>query len=430
MLRDILYFEDLASRLDNLVIYRNIMEDELVATLYNLAKCLNGARPRESATQLYYQFISLLIRKAEEHGLSDNLFGKYIAMLYLNDENVFSLACENNIRVEGSNLYNIVMKDINTLYFLINLDVQNMADNLGANEKIAGYTALNVVMGSYVEHMVNTDSHEGLIEALVLYYRLMGAGKLGTYRMLRFDKEKGIVGVPNYDSVVFDDIIGCDHQKRILINNTEAFLTGAAANNVLLTGSRGTGKSSCVKALANKYHDRGLRLLEISKEQIVYLPRIMSQIANRGKKFIIFIDDLSFDDFEVQFKYMKSILEGSVSACPSNTLFYATSNRRHVIHEKWSDKDGALDGEEIHTTDTVNEKLSLSDRFGITLTFPKPSPDEYVNIVVGLAKKEKLSISEDFLREQAMKWELNQRNFSGRTARQFINNIIWELTKE
>lgn len=211
----------------------------------------------------------------------------------------------------------------------------------------------------------------------------------------------------------------------MLINNTKAFLNGYPANNVLLIGARGTGKSSSVKALANEYFNQGLRLLEISKEQIIDFPQILKYICQRGRKFIIFLDDLSFDDFEVEYKYMKSLLEGSTEKKPDNVLFYATSNRRHIVQERWADRQGNPN-DDIHTADSLNEKISLSDRFGLTISFEAPNQNQYLEIVEAIAKKEKIEYSKEQLDKEAIAWELYQKGRSGRTARQFINSYYIE----
>ena len=165
--------------------------------------------------------------------------------------------------------------------------------------------------------------------------------------------------------------------------------------------------------------------------QIEKLPDILKLLRPRGRKFIIFIDDLSFDEGEMGYKYMKSLLEGGSEGKPDNVLFYATSNRRHIIQEKWSDRGtGISEDAEIHTTDTLNEKLSLADRFGITITFPKPTPKEYINIVKGLAAERNIELDEKTLQQQAMQWEIRQKGMSGRTAKQFINNLMWNTQKE
>ena len=258
----------------------------------------------------------------------------------------------------------------------------------------------------------------------VRFYNTLGCGDISRFRSFKYDGGlKKIVGIDNPDPITFDDIIGYTAQTDELIDNTEAFIKGFPANNVLLVGSRGTGKSSSVKALANKYYKDGLRIIEITKDQIVELTKLLSSLKDRGRKFIIFIDDLSFGESEIQYKHMKSLLDGGSQSKPDNVLFYATSNRRHLISEKWSDRQRGSDDAEIHTQDTLNEKLSLADRFGITISYPKPTSFEYLNMVKIMARKSGISIDDEILEKEALKWEINQKGVSGRTARQFVNHL-------
>lgn len=276
----------------------------------------------------------------------------------------------------------------------------------------------------FLEYMDSAVSDNELLDVFVRFYNTFGCGDISRFRSFKYDGGlKKIVGIDNPDTITFDDIIGYTAQTEELIGNTEAFLKGFPANNVLLVGSRGTGKSSSVKALANKYYKDGLRIIEITKEQIVELTKLLSSLKDRGGKFIIFIDDLSFDESEIQYKHMKSLLDGGSQSKPDNVLFYATSNRRHLISEKWSDRQRGSEDAEIHTQDTLNEKLSLADRFGITISYPKPTSSEYLNMVKIMARKSGISIDEEILEKEALKWEINQKGVSGRTARQFVNHL-------
>lgn len=435
MIKEALYFEDLLFRINGLLVYRNILKDEIMMEFCQVAEKLSTDEHKTAngfTSELinsYNRFIYLLIQRAEKKGYRGNIFRQFAIDLFLDDVNEFSVACEKRLSVKEKSLYNITLMDINTLHTLMNFDITNLSENVGLKENLTDYIPINADEGSFIYQIESLDSMEEVMSGLIWYYTNIGAGAVGKSRMLRYDEEKGLVGIVNYDKTVLSDIIGYEEQKAVIKENTEAFINNCTANNVLLVGARGTGKSSCVKALANDYYDKGLRLIEVSKNQISYMPEILSQIVDRGQKFILFMDDLSFENFETEYKYMKSILEGGVEARPDNVLFYATSNRRHIVQELWSDKKALEDNDEIHTTDTANEKLSLSDRFGITVTFPKPNPKEYLDIVIGLAEREGIAISEEFLKEQAMKWELNQKGYSGRTARQFINSVLWELNK-
>ena len=210
----------------------------------------------------------------------------------------------------------------------------------------------------------------------------------------------------------------------MLTENTQAFVEGRKANNTLLFGDSGTGKSSSIKAIVNEFYPQGLRMIEIYKHQFKNLSDIIAQIKNRNYKFIIYMDDLSFEDFEIEYKYLKAVIEGGVETKPDNILIYATSNRRHLIKETWNDRNDMEYTSEIHRSDTVEEKLSLVSRFGCTIYYAKPSYKEYIEIVSKLAQKANIMLSPDELVSGARQWELKHNGVSGRTAQQYINYLL------
>ena len=222
--------------------------------------------------------------------------------------------------------------------------------------------------------------------------------------------------------VHLDDLIGYESAKKKLTDNTEAFVNGKQANNCLLFGDAGTGKSTSVKAVINQYYSQGLRMIEIYKHQFQDLNSVIAQVKNRNYKFIIYMDDLSFEEFETEYKYLKAVIEGGLEKKPDNVLIYATSNRRHLVREKFSDK--ADRDDELHTSDTVQEKLSLVARFGVTIYFGKPDKKEFQDIVKNLAKRHQIQMGEEELLAEANKWELSHGGLSGRTAQQFINYLL------
>ena len=231
-----------------------------------------------------------------------------------------------------------------------------------------------------------------------------------------------IVPITNIAHVHLDDLIGYEIAKQKLIENTEAFVSGKEANNCLLFGDAGTGKSTSIKAIANQYYDRGLRLIEIYKHQFCDLHDVIAQVKSRNYKFIIYMDDLSFEDFEVEYKYLKAVIEGGLEKKPDNILIYATSNRRHLIRENFSDKEEIR--EDMHTSDTVQEKLSLYARFGVSIYFGAPDKKEFQEIVKRLAKKHGIEMPEEELLLEANRWELSHGGRSGRTAQQFMNYLL------
>ena len=231
-----------------------------------------------------------------------------------------------------------------------------------------------------------------------------------------------IVPITNIAHVHLDDLVGYEIAKQKLIDNTEAFVKGKQANNCLMFGDAGTGKSTSIKAIINQYYDQGLRMIEVYKHQFQDLNSVIAQIKNRNYKFIIYMDDLSFEEFEIEYKYLKAVIEGGLEKKPDNVLIYATSNRRHLVREKFSDKEERND--DLHTNDTVQEKLSLVARFGVTIYFGAPDKKEFQNIVKTLAKKYQVQIPEEELLAEANKWELSHGGLSGRTAQQFINYLL------
>ena len=253
----------------------------------------------------------------------------------------------------------------------------------------------------------------------------VGVGKLGLHKAFRIEHtEEGaqIVPITKIAHVHLDDLVGYDIAKKKLIDNTEAFVKGKKANNCLLFGDAGTGKSSSIKAILNQYYDQGLRMIEVYKHQFKDLNDVIAQIKNRNYKFIIYMDDLSFEEFEIEYKYLKAVIEGGLEKKPDNILIYATSNRRHLVRETFKDK--ADRDEELHTNDTVQEKLSLVARFGVTIYFGKPDKKEFQKIVTTLADRYGVEMEEEKLLLEANKWELSHGGLSGRTAQQFIDYLL------
>lgn len=409
--------------INSLMIYKDIKKDKIVNLIKNILS-------EPDNFDDFAEMLSELTRMAENNGYSGNLFKSYIIHLMLKSENVFTLFCENGKNPIDTSLYRLAQRDIEAIKSLANIDLMDLPDAKyieGAVREVMNYTPVEKADNDYV-----TLPDDFTIDHVIEYHNKYGCGDVSVFKAFRYsDDKKALTGVAHPDPITFDMLIGYETQTKTLIDNTLAFINGYSSNNVLLVGARGTGKSSSVKALVNKYFEEGLRLLEITKEQIAVLPDILKLIRPRGRKFIIFIDDLSFDENEIQYKYMKSLLEGSSEGKPDNVVFYATSNRRHLIQEKWSDRaDGNSESAEIHRTDSMNEKLSLADRFGITITYPKPTPKEYISIVSGLAKSKGIEIDSEELKKQAMAWELQQKGMSGRTAKQFINNLEWKLNNK
>jgi predicted AAA+ superfamily ATPase len=261
------------------------------------------------------------------------------------------------------------------------------------------------------------------LEDLANYYRQYGVGIFAQDKAFQWQNKK-LVGITHPDIISLNELVGYEEQKRVLKQNTECLLGSHPALNVLLYGSRGSGKSSLVKALFNEYSAQGLRLIEVSKAALKELPLILEYLRDVPQKFIIFVDDLSFEEDDDAFKALKVVLEGSVIARAENVVVYATSNRRHLVREFFEDRPRPQDADEIHTWDTVQEKLSFSDRFGLTLTFEPSSQDTYLEIVSHLAELAELNIEPTELQFMAKQWAIRHNGRSGRTARQFIDFLI------
>ncbi|MGB3296978.1 MAG: ATP-binding protein [Phormidesmis sp.] len=262
-------------------------------------------------------------------------------------------------------------------------------------------------------------------QTLAQHYRTHGVGIFGQFKAFRWHSGQ-LVGISMPDPIKLHQLAAYDHPKQQLIQNTEALLRGHTAQNVLLYGSRGAGKSSLVKAMLNEYNARGLRLIEVPKAELHNLPQIVEPLSQVPQKFIIFVDDLSFEEDDEAFKALKVVLEGGVTARPQNVVVYATSNRRHLVREFFDDRPKPKDAEEIHTWDTMQEKLSFSDRFGLTLTFTPADQPTYLTIVRELAAQANLSIDTEHLEWRARQWATRHNGRSGRTARQFIDFLTAE----
>lgn len=425
--RGIEYYRNLSSKLNKVLIYRGIFKDDIMNELKELIDALSVENIEACTIEdLYYNLYFKLISASENLGLRGDLIKSYVLYAVLKDENPFSIACEKyNSNLEKS-IYNIAYKDVSIIKEFINTDLSYLYDLLDTDAKeLHEYIpTLNKDINKDFEATKNIileeSSLDEIMKEIIKYYYSVGTGESANYVAFRWNNHKGLVGIKNYDSISLNSIIGYKTQKETLIRNTEAFLNGFEANNVLLVGARGTGKSSSVKALINEYACRGLRIVEVKKDQLIFLNDILEKLRDKGKRFIIFIDDLSFEEDEIEYKQMKSVLDGGVEQKPSNVLIYATSNRRHLIKEVWSDNKDIY-GEEIHSSDTVNEKMSLSDRFGITIVYASPNQKEYFEIVKGIASINGIDASSDILQKEAIKWELNQNGRSGRSAKQFIN---------
>ncbi|HYX13888.1 MAG TPA: ATP-binding protein [Nostoc sp.] len=278
----------------------------------------------------------------------------------------------------------------------------------------------------FATYLQELDNWSDAVEELAAYYRQCGSGLFAEYRALRWQAGQ-FIGIRYSDPIKLSALVGYESQKDALLKNTEFLLSGEMALHVLLYGSRGSGKSSLVKSLLNEYSNRSLRLLEVAKSDLKDLPKIVEHLRGVSQKFIIFVDDLSFEEDDDAFKALKVVLEGNLTARSQNVVVYATSNRRHLIREFFVDRPTPKDNEEIHAWDTMQEKLSFSDRFGLTLTFEPADQKTYLKIVHHLAAEAEINITQEDLEFQALQWATRHNGRSGRTARQFIDFLKADL---
>lgn len=417
--------------INELVIYRNLEHQELfeeVAGLMGYTSCRDKADAFHCGGRL--------VELAVNYGFEGNLWHCFLAFCLANNENAYTTTCEITGAAGGS-LDELAREDFGIFKGLFDFDIctlepQGMWKQLacyrpsGKGSRVFNKRVRDRIVNLAVQLEESPDVME-FQRHVVEFYREFGVGKFGLNKAFRIaEKDEGQVVVIdpiiNVEHVYFKDIVGYGLQKQKLIENTEAFIEGREANNVLLFGDAGTGKSSSVKAVLNEYYSRGLRIIEVYKHQFRALSDVLEQIKDRNYKFIIYMDDLSFEDYELEYKYLKAILEGGLGKRPDNVLIYATSNRRHLIREKFSDK-RELD-DELHNNDTVQEKLSLASRFGVTIYFGSPDKRQFETIVKALADRYHLDMPEAELFAEANKWELSHGGLSGRTAAQFITHLL------
>ncbi len=384
--------------------------------------------------------VKRILKAATDYGFDDNLWHNYLTFYLMMNENPFSLTCEKVGASEGS-VNGLVENDFRIFKALFDYDFSEIEQALGITcfSQISNYRAIvkkELMYNKNVSGKVRALSkrleaakdEKEFFRVVTDFYKDYGVGMFGMNKAFRIEEngQGGICFKPinNMDAVTLDDLIGYEIQKKKLVDNTTAFVSGRKANNALLFGDSGTGKSTSIKAIVNQFYDDGLRMIEIYKHQFKYLSAVISEIKNRNYKFIIYMDDLSFEEFEIEYKYLKAVIEGGVETRPDNILIYATSNRRHLIKESWRDRNDTDAANDKHHSDTVEEKLSLVNRFGVTISFSKPSQKEFFNIVIELARREGITMSDEELKAEANKWELSHGGLSGRCAQQFVNYCL------
>lgn len=430
-------------RTGRLILYRDFEGSRLLRDMVWLMENYEDEfYEQEDVAGLLYDCMNRLLEMAGKYGFYGNLWHCYLTDILVNNENSYSCAAEMRGYADGT-LNRAALHDLRIFKELYDFDLLKMAEALGADDFdiVLSYEA-----GERESHVYNTRicsricalaqklsgsrTAEEMKDTLTQFYGEYGVGKFGLHKAFRVARADGLVRIEPVSKtahVCLSDLVGYELAKKKLIENTEAFVNGKKANNCLLYGDAGTGKSTCIKALANEYYSKGLRIIEVYKHQFQDLNEVVAQIKNRNYKFIIYMDDLSFEEFEIEYKYLKAVIEGGLEKKPDNVLIYATSNRRHLIRENFKDREER--DEDLHINDTVQEKLSLSSRFGVTIYFGSPDMKQFQEIVRRLAEKEKIELPEQELLAKANQWELSHGGLSGRTAQQFIDHIAAQYRK-
>lgn len=423
-----------------LVIYKNIQEDNILFRLSDICQQFDaGEYVREDLISDIYNQINQLLDLSTRYGFDKNLWHNYLAFLLAMAENPFTVVSEKVGTNEGT-VNKFVRNDFCIFKQLFDYDFSKIENELEIDcfTTIMNYEAVvksEQIFNKNVSNKVQKLSYaieqaeddEELYKIVTDFYRVYGVGDIGLNKAFRIsseDKSGILCPITTTSEMVLDNLVGYESQKKELIQNTEAFVQGRKANNVLLYGDAGTGKSASIKAILNQYYDSGLRMIEVYKHEFKELPKVIDLVKNRNYRFIIYMDDLSFEEFEIEYKYLKAVIEGGLETKPENVLIYATSNRRHLIRETWSDRSD-MSEDELHRSDTVNEKVSLAERFGVKIGYYNPQRKEYFNIVTTLARRHpEIKLADEELKLQASRWEIRHGGMSGRTAQQFIDSLL------
>ncbi|MBR0473307.1 MAG: ATP-binding protein [Methanosphaera sp.] len=426
--------------ISRLIVYKNINEPIFneISRLFN--KFENDNPNKDELISDIYTQINHLLNLATKYGFNNNLWHNYLAYLIATTENPFTLISEKVGPNDGS-VNQLVKHDLEIFLELFNYDfseIENLLD-IDCFSIITNYTAVvkkeqlyNKDVSLKVQELSRAiegvTSVDEMFDIITSFYKKYGVGKYGLNRAFQLSHDENqdfLIPITSLDDVVLDDLVGYEHQKKKLIHNTESFVKGKKANNVLLYGDAGTGKSTSIKAILNQYYPQGLRMIEVYKHETKYLPKIIKEIKNRNYKFIIYMDDLSFEESESEYKYLKALIEGGLETNPDNVLIYATSNRRHLIKETWNERVNSSSSEELYHSDTIREKLSLVDRFGMSIGYYKPTVKEYFNIVKTIARRyPEITLSDEELEREANKWLMNHGSPSGRTAEQLVYYLL------
>ncbi|PKM81181.1 MAG: AAA+ family ATPase [Firmicutes bacterium HGW-Firmicutes-14] len=441
-----------------LSVYRRLLSDGIFKLLMDAVELTIDDKPSpERLTDTYFELTHRLLETDVPPGFNGDPWQYHLLSLVLGDDNTFSRQCETKQfheldaglkKAAGLDLRNIgavSALDARSIRHMVRSKLMDLVPWVAELPSFESWPGWDLAPGhtpikeagvdpdiTLANDLLKTDDWQSKLPDVAQFYRENGAGIFGRHLAFRWDSsETGayLQGIEKPDPITFNSLVGYNNERKTVIDNTEKLLQGLPANNILLYGERGTGKSSTVKALLHKFGRQGLRLVEVPKQNLSDFPRIIQLLRGRAQKFIVFVDDLSFEENESDYKYLKAILEGGLEAQPQNILIYATSNRRHLVKEFFSDRESHSTGDEIRIQDTMQEKLSLADRFGITVTFTSPSQSEYLAITETLAQQAGLQLPREELHRLALQWEMRYNGRSGRTARQFVDWLTGEKKK-
>ena len=365
--------------------------------------------------------IDKLINFAISNGITGNILKKYIIYVLINNKNPYTLAIERHNKYSGN--ISFVDNDLKYFYDLYNLDTRVEELN---NFKFISSNISPIISSTIDEIESKISDYESFKNSIISFFENKGIADMSLYKAFRVNNGN-LDPIKNVSDVTFDDLIGYDYQKNLLKENTINFINNNKFNNVLLYGESGTGKSTSIKAVLNEFFDKGLRIIEVYKHQMEEISKIIETLKQRPYYYIIYMDDLSFEENEIEYKYLKSVIEGGIENKPNNVVIYATSNRKHLIRENMSDNGTVFD--DLHRSETKSEKLSLAYRFGLQIYYSSLTPTEFKKMVKELAIRNEINLEENILLEEALKWQMSYGSLSGRCAQQFISYIINKTKK-
>ena len=415
--------------------------EAFLALLAGLERLLASGGPPQGGTELatlYARVFSLLAEAADPAVEGADAWQSHLLWRVIDDANSFSRAAERDgARGVPASLLQAAQRDLRTLQWLYSLSAdalreatqealgEDLAESLTPWQELAPPASGDPARLALARRLSTALDWGALAGELADHWRRHGLGLFARFRAARWSTDaRALEGLAHPDDARLESLYAYDRERAPLLRNTERFVAGLPAQHALLYGERGTGKSSTVKALLNRHAPAGLRLVELGRDHLGDLPRVLALLRDHPQRFILFVDDLSFEEHELQYKALKAALEGGVEAWPRNVVLYVTTNRRHLIKERFADRQ--LTGDEIRPRDSEEEKLSLADRFGLTVTFPAPDQERYVTIVTALAHAAGIDAPDDELRQRAIKWTLWHNGRSGRTARQFVDDLLAE----